>query len=192
MVDVYGRLDTAFGENGAHLPKIAPELWGLTLDDVQGHPAGTGSPVSTVAHRMAPDRTVDEVLNDDPVGGSTEHPIPEGGEKEPFDDGTGADMLAASRDDAEARTQVQEEHKENIVEGMHDEAQPGATQHVESQHGTHQHGSAAGPADGGGELLSKTALRKMDAKELAAYASKHNVDPEGATKEQIIATLYGE
>jgi hypothetical protein len=164
MVDVVGRIDTAHGEAGAHLPKIAPELWGLTLDDVDGIPAGTGT---TESHTtlMAPDRNVEEVLND-PVGGSTEHPIPEGGEEEPFDDGTGADLLAESKAEAEANAD----------------------------------GSADAAADGGGdanmaddsELLSKSALRALGKEGLVDYATKRNIDCEGANMDQIIAALYGE
>lgn len=40
MVDILVRLDTAYGEAGTYVPKMAPDMWGLTLDEVTGAPSG--------------------------------------------------------------------------------------------------------------------------------------------------------
>jgi hypothetical protein len=53
----------------------------------------------------------------------------------------------------------------------------------------HEHGAEEViPTDA---LPSRTALMAMTKEELEAFAIAHDVDPTGATKQQIVDTLYG-
>jgi hypothetical protein len=54
----------------------------------------------------------------------------------------------------------------------------------------HEHEDAE--PKGGDELPSRSALLALSKEDLEAFALEHDVDPEGATKQQIVATLYGD
>jgi len=58
----------------------------------------------------------------------------------------------------------------------------------------HEHEEAEPKRTGadGGAWPSRTALMSMPKDELEAFASEHGVDPTGATKQQIVDTLYSE
>lgn len=45
MINTYGRINTAFGEQGDHVPNLNPEQWGKDKDDrVEGNPAAATPP----------------------------------------------------------------------------------------------------------------------------------------------------
>jgi len=77
-----------------------------------------------------------------------------------------------------------------------EEAAPKGRGDIEVEHEVGEtppgHGHEEVEPKDGDELPSRSALLAMRKDELEAFALAHDVDPEGATKEQIVATLHGD
>lgn len=68
MINTYGRLNTAFGEQGDHVPNLNPELYGKDKDDrVEGNPSAAtppGDKPNAEQHLVEADPEAAEVEND--------------------------------------------------------------------------------------------------------------------------------
>jgi hypothetical protein len=66
MLNTYGRLNTAFGEQGDHVPNLNPELYGKDTDDrVEGNPAAATPPGDKPNAEQHLVEDTDEVTDED-------------------------------------------------------------------------------------------------------------------------------
>lgn len=121
MVDIVARLDTAHGEVGPFVPKMNPDLWGLTMDQVTGHPSAN-SPITGDVRNMQ-DLT-DEEKNHDPnmvgtkTGGSRESKDHREARQAREKRQAAEDASGTKREDGTVQAHATDRHATDIAEGM--------------------------------------------------------------------------
>ena len=174
MVAVFVRFDTSHGEDGSHVVKMNPTLWGKTLDEVTGLTAGM-NPTELMKENVDETLTGPSAKTGGPevevADGDEEAERPEYGN---VDEATGGAMTEMPI----APGYVEGSDTQDAADGASAQAPAEATSDLD--------------LDPSLPLLSKTALRKLDRDDLDRYANARNIDPAGATKEEIVAALHGE
>lgn len=291
MVDIVARLDTAHGEAGPFVPKMNPEMWGLTMDQVTGHPSAnhpitgniatmqdltdeekthdprmvgtkTGGSRETKEHRQArekyeadqarrgtkhednsaqtatPDRHATDIaagmqeasanvtpsmvpenlrtteaetaglmtqkpiqapaLGPDGDGNVANDPLPQGDgtstnvtmQSSPADTTGMTPQQRAEAEDAMSKQALSDAHHTGPATAAGEADKADAAKQREAEASKRSTDTSTKKGADGKDMPSRSALMAMNRGELEKFARKNNVDPEGATKEQIVDTLY--